>query len=130
MKRLSKAEEHLMGHIWKQKKSFLKDLISSYPKPQPAKTTLVTLLKRMQIKGYIDYQVFGNSRQYTASIEKEEYFSLYFKEIISHHFDNSIQEFATFLTHTLKLERIELDAFKKSIDREVSSKQNKDAVFF
>jgi BlaI family penicillinase repressor len=130
MNRLSRTEEQLMGHIWKLNKSFLKDLISSYPEPQPAKTTIATLLKRMQIKGYIDYQVFGNSRQYYALIEKEEYFSIHFKEIISHHFNNSIQELATFLTKTLKLERSELDIIKKTIEQEVKSKQNKDAVFF
>jgi len=130
MKRLSTAEELLMGYLWQKNKCFLKDLISSYPKPQPAKTTIVTLLKRMQNKGYIDYEVFGNSRQYFTLVEKEVYFAIYFKEIISNHFNNSIPEFAAFLTQTLKLERNDLDAFKKSIDQEVSIKQNKDAVFF
>lgn len=130
MKRLSNSEEQLMGYLWKQKKSFLKELISSYPKPQPAKTTIATLLKRMQEKGYIDYQVFGNSRQYFALIEKETYFSVYFKELIAHHFNNSIQELGTFLTQTMSMERSDLDALKKVIDQEVATKQNKDAVFF
>ncbi len=127
---LSKNEEQLMGYLWRQKKSFLKDLIISYPEPKPAKTTIATLLKRMQNKGYVDYHVFGNSRQYFPLIEKEDYFSVYFNDIISHHFNNSIQELGLFLVQSLKLERSELDALKKIIELEVSSKQNKDAVFF
>lgn len=130
MERLSKKEEYLMGYIWKHKKCFLKDLILSYPTPKPAKTTIATLLTRMQKKGYVDFQVFGNSRQYFTRIDKEEYFSIHFREIISHHFNNSIQELAIFLTQTLKLERSELDVLKKTIDQEVTIKQNKDAVFF
>jgi predicted transcriptional regulator len=130
MIRLSKSEELLMGHLWKQKKSFLKELISSYPEPQPAKTTIATLLKRMQIKGYVDYHVFGNSRQYFALIEREDYFSVYFKEIISHHFNKSISEFTLFLTQILQLERDDLDTLKKTIDQEMILKRNKDAVFY
>ncbi|MCD6178466.1 MAG: BlaI/MecI/CopY family transcriptional regulator [Bacteroidales bacterium] len=127
---LSKSEEQLMGYIWKNKKSFLKELISFYPEPQPAKTTIATLLKRMQKKGYVDYQLFGNSRQYFALIGREDYFSIYFKEIISHHFNGSIPEFTLFLTKMLKLERNELNTLKKTIDKEVLLKRNKDAVFY
>lgn len=130
MKHLSKREEQLMGYLWKHKKSFLKELISAYPDPQPAKTTIATLLSRLTNKGYVDYHVFGNSRQYFALIEKEDHFSIYFKEIISQHFNNSIQEFGLFLTQTLNLERSELDALKKVIDLEVNIKQNKDAIFY
>ncbi len=130
MNRLSNSEEQLMGHIWKYKKAFLKELISTYPEPKPAKTTIATLLKRMQIKGYVDYQVFGNSRQYFALVEKEAYFSTYFKEIIVHHFNNSIQELGVFLTQILELDRSELDVLKNTINQELISKQNKDAVFF
>ena len=130
MIRLSKSEERLMGYLWKHKKSFLKELIISYPEPQPAKTTIATLLKRMQKKGYVDYQLFGNSRQYFALTGREDYFSIYFKEIISHHFNGSIPEFTLFLTKMLKLERNELNTLKKTIDKEVLLKRNKDAVFY
>ncbi|MCD6090274.1 MAG: BlaI/MecI/CopY family transcriptional regulator [Bacteroidales bacterium] len=130
MNNLSRSEEQLMGYLWKHKKAFLKDLILSHPKPQPAKTTVATLLKRLQIKGFVNYQIFGNSRQYFALIEKEDYFSIRFKEIISHHFNNSIPEFTSFITQTLKLDRLELDALKKTIDKEVTTKRNKDAVFY
>lgn len=130
MKNLSKSEDELMGYLWKHKKSFLKELIAAYPEPRPAKTTIATLLKRIQKKGFIDYQIFGNSRQYYSLISKEEYFTIRFKEIIRHHFNNSIPEFTTFITQTLKLDRIELETLKQTIDKEVIIKRNKDAVFY
>jgi len=130
MKNLSKSEEQLMSYLWISKNLFLKDLISLYPDPKPAKTTIATLLKRLQVKGFVKYTVFGNSRQYTAVIEKEEYLSLRFKEIITLHFKDSIADFTAFITHTLKLDRTELSALKKTIDQEVITHRNKDAVFY
>jgi BlaI family transcriptional regulator, penicillinase repressor len=63
MIKLSKAEEQLMELIWQQEKIFLKDLVEAHPDPKPASTTVATLLKRMQDKGFVGYELFGNSRQ-------------------------------------------------------------------
>jgi len=130
MKNLSKSEEELMAYLWQHEKCFLKDLITAYPEPRPAKTTIATLLKRIQEKGFIAYQIFGNSRQYYPLINKEIYLNARFKEIISLHFNNSIPEFTSFITQTLKIERSELEKLKQTIDREVNLKRNKDAVFY
>src|SRR5471032_1432199 len=72
---LTKAEEKLMELIWKQEKVFLKDIIDAYPDPKPAGTTIATLLKRMQDKGFVAYTTFGNSRQYYPLVKKSAYFS-------------------------------------------------------
>lgn len=61
---LTKSEEELMQHLWKIEKAFMKDLLECYPEPKPATTTVATLLKRMQEKGYIEYKQLGRSRQY------------------------------------------------------------------
>ncbi len=50
---LSNAEEQLMQLLWKQEKAFMKDLVEAYPEPKPAVTTVATLLKRMQDKGFV-----------------------------------------------------------------------------
>ncbi len=75
MNQLSKTEEQLMEYIWKHGKVFMKDLIDCYPEPKPASTTIATLLKRMQDKGFIGYTFYGNSREYYPLIEKSNYFS-------------------------------------------------------
>jgi predicted transcriptional regulator len=38
----------------------MKELIEKYPDPKPATTTIATLLKRMQDKGFVAYNLFGN----------------------------------------------------------------------
>jgi len=63
---LSRSEEQIMEFIWKQETVYLKDLVDSFPEPRPAATTVATLLKRMQDKGFVAYAMQGNSRQYYA----------------------------------------------------------------
>ena len=120
---LSKAEEQLMEQIWRQEKVFMKDLIESYPDPKPAATTIATLLKRMQDKGFVAYTLFGNSRQYYPLVKKADYFSKYVKGIIRNFFDNSPAQFASFFTTTTNLSTEELEELKKIVDQEIKRKK-------
>ncbi|HEX8332222.1 MAG TPA: BlaI/MecI/CopY family transcriptional regulator [Segetibacter sp.] len=120
---LSKSEEQLMEVIWKHRKVFLKELIDSYPDPKPATTTIATLLKRMQDKGFVGYTLFGNSRQYHALVKKEDYFSKHVKGMIKNYFGNSALQFASFFTSTSNLTTTELEELRKIIDKEIKKKK-------
>lgn len=121
--KLSAAEESIMELIWRQGKVFMKDLIEQLPEPKPAATTVATLLKRMQEKGFVGYELFGNSRQYHALVKKEAYLSKQFKGIIKNSFDNSALQFASFFTTTSNLTADELEELKKIINAEIKKKK-------
>lgn len=120
---LSKTEEQVMEIIWQQDKAFLKDLINNYPEPKPAATTIATLLKRMQDKGFVAYTLFGNSRQYYPLVKKSEYFSKHVNGLIKNFFDNSALQFASFFTTTTNLTTAELEDLKKIVDHEIKRKK-------
>lgn len=120
---LSKTEEQVMEIIWQQDKAFLKDLINNYPEPKPAATTIATLLKRMQDKGFVAYTLFGNSRQYYPLVKKSEYFSKHVNGLIKNFFDNSALQFASFFTTTTNLTTAELEDLKKIVDQEIKRKK-------
>jgi predicted transcriptional regulator len=120
---LSKSEEQLMEHIWKQEKVFMKELIENYPNPKPATTTIATLLKRMQDKGFVAYTLFGNSRQYYPLVKKSDYFSKHVKGIIKNYFDNSPMQFASFFTTSTNLSTSELEDLKKIVESEIKRKR-------
>lgn len=120
---LSKTEEHLMEMIWQRDTVFMKELIESYPDPKPAATTIATLLKRMQDKGFVGYTLFGNSRQYYPLIKKSDYFSKHVNSIIKNFFDNSALQFASFFTKETNLTPSELEDLKKIVDQEVKRKK-------
>ncbi len=121
--KLSKTEEQIMEHIWENEKIFLKDLIECLPDPKPATTTVATLLKRMQDKGFVGYNLLGNSRQYYPLVKKTEYFSKHVKGIIKNYFGNSALQFASFFTKTSNLSTSELEDLKKIIDKEIKRKE-------
>ena len=119
---LTKTEEQLMEVIWQADRIFLKDIIDSYPEPKPASTTIATLLKRMQDKGFVGYELFGNSRQYYPLVKKKDYFSKQVKGIIKNYFGDSALQFASFFTTTSNLSAKELEALKDVIDKEIKKK--------
>ncbi len=121
--KLSKTEEKLMELIWKKENAFLKDLIDSYPDPKPASSTIATLLKRMQDKGFVGYKLYGNSRQYFPLVNKVDYFSKHVKGIIKNYFSNSALQFASFFTATSNLTSRELEELKSMIDKEIKKKK-------
>lgn len=119
---LTKTEEDLMNYLWKLEKAFMKDLLEAYPEPKPANTTVATLLKRMADKGFIAYNLFGNSREYYPLVKKKEYFSKHVNGLIKNFFNDSSSQFASFFTKETNLTKEELQELRKIIDTEIKNK--------
>lgn len=120
---LSKAEEQVMEYLWSAEKIFFKDLLEKFPEPKPAGTTVATLLKRMQDKGFVGYTLHGNSRQYYPLIKKEQYFSKHVNSMIKSFFNDSAMQFASFFTTATNLSEKELEDLKKIIDQQLKKKK-------
>lgn len=120
---LSKAEEQLMHLLWKQKRAFMKDLIDASPEPKPASTTVATLLKRMQDKGFVDYAQEGRSREYFPLIKKKDYFSKQVNGLIKSFFNDDTAQFASFFTQETNLSKKELEELRMVIDSEIKKKK-------
>ncbi|MGB5370334.1 MAG: BlaI/MecI/CopY family transcriptional regulator [Flavobacteriaceae bacterium] len=119
---LSKSEEELMNFLWKHKKAFMKDLLDAYPEPKPATTTIATLLKRMQDKGFVAYKSLGRSREYYPLVKKKDYFSKHVNGLIKNFFNDSPAQFASFFAQETDLSKTELEALKELIDSELKKR--------
>lgn len=120
--KLSKAEEQLMQLLWEKDRAYMKDLIDGYPEPRPAATTVATLLKRMQDKGFVDYTQIGRAREYFALVRKQDYFSKQVNGLIKNFFNDSASQFASFFTKEANLSKVELEELRKLIDEEIKTK--------
>jgi len=119
---LSKTEEQLMEILWKLDKAFMKEILDEFDDPIPANSTILTLLKRMQDKGYVAYQTFGNSRQYYTLVSKDAYFQNRVNGMIKNFFNNSPLQFASFFTKSTDLSKTELEELKNIIDEKLHNK--------
>ncbi|WP_428741344.1 BlaI/MecI/CopY family transcriptional regulator [Tenacibaculum sp.] len=120
---LSKTEEQVMQYLWKLKRAFMKDLLTEFPEPKPATTTVATLLKRMKDKGFVDYTLDGKSREYFPLVKKSDYFSKHVNGLIKNFFNNSASQFASFFAEKTDLSVSELEDLKKIIDQQIKKQQ-------
>ncbi|CAL2104648.1 Penicillinase repressor [Tenacibaculum sp. 190130A14a] len=120
---LSKTEEQVMQLLWKLEKAFMKDLLAEFPEPKPATTTVATLLKRMKDKGFVDYTLYGKSREYFPLVKKSDYFSKHVNGLIKNFFNNSASQFASFFTSETNLTVTELEELKKLIDNQIEQQK-------
>ncbi len=67
---LTKAEEQVMKYLWRIEKGFIRDIINEYPDPKPATTTVITLLKRMIDKGFVQFRQYGINREYFPIVKR------------------------------------------------------------
>lgn len=125
MKELTKAEEHVMQHLWGLKKAYLKDIVEQYPEPRPAYTTISTVVNVLVKKGFIDYDTHGKAREYRPMISKDKYKKQSFKGLVNNFFDNSTKQFASFFTQKSELSVAELKEIRALIDEQIT-KQKQD----
>ncbi len=119
---LSKTEEQLMELIWEKHPLYFKDLLESIPEPKPAATTVATLLKRMQEKGFVGYILRGNSREYYPLVKKEKYFKEHVNGLIHNFFSGNPVQFASFFAKSSGLTAEQLEELKAIVEQEIQKK--------
>ena len=117
--KLTEAEKDIMEILWKKEKAFMKDILEDFQDPKPAPTTIATLLKRMQNKNLVDYQTYGNSREYFPLVKKEDYFQKEMSSMIDRFFNSSLSQFASFFTSNSKLSQKQLKELRDMIEKQI-----------
>jgi predicted transcriptional regulator len=120
---LTKAEEQIMQILWKIEKGFIKDILEHYKKPKPAYTTIATILKIMDKKGFVSYKTYGNTYQYYPLITKKEYSKKQLNKVFSKHFENSIEDVVTYFADNNKVNVSDIDAAIKALE-EIKEKKS------
>ena len=124
MKALNPTELQVMEFLWKLEEAFMKDIVSAYPNPKPAYTTVSTLVNRMVGKGYIGFEKIGRDKRYFPLLKKHVYFQNHLKGIIGQFFNNSAGQFASFFTKNTKMSVEELETLQQLVDEQLKLHEN------
>lgn len=117
MNKLTAKEEEIMGFFWLKGPLFVKQLLEFYDDPKPHYNTLSTIVRGLEEKGFIAYQVFGNTYQYYAAISEEEYRRGTLKGVVSKYFNNSFIQVVSTLIEEEELSVEELKELIRKIEQ-------------
>jgi predicted transcriptional regulator len=110
MEQLTPQEEQLMLYVWERGKGFVKDFRQMYTgEPKPPYTTVATIMKKLEVKGYVAARLYGNTYEYRPKIKKDKYKSQYVADAVSLFFQNSYKEMVSFFAKEEKLTEKDLD---------------------
>ena len=86
MKQLTKAEEQVMQILWDIDEGIVKDVVENFKNPKPAYTTVATVFKVLENKGFVTKRKIANTHMYKPLISKEEYTKLQFSSLLKNYF--------------------------------------------
>lgn len=100
LKPLTRAESELMNLLWNQPQGVtINDLVTLYPEPQPARTTVATFLKILEAKGYVEHRrVDGTGRTFVYSplLTRERYVTCVLRDVKDTMFGSSMKKMLSF----------------------------------
>jgi predicted transcriptional regulator len=100
MRPLTRAESELMNLLWDQTQGVtINDLVALYPEPQPARTTIGTLFKILEAKGYVEHRrVDGTGRTFVYSplLTRERYVTCVLRDVKETMFGSSVKKMLSF----------------------------------
>lgn len=91
MEELTKAEEKAMKILWSIRRGLIRDIVGEYSEPRPAYTTVATIIKILENKGFVGRSAIANTFEYFPLIKEEEYSKKYMKSFVKRYFSNSFK---------------------------------------
>ncbi len=114
MERLTKVEEDIMYMFWDYGASTVSGLIKEMPDPKPPHSTISSIVRILEKKGFLNHKAYGRTYEYYNIIAKEEYSKFSIKKLVNNYFKGSYKELVSFLA---KDEDINLKDMQDILDK-------------
>jgi len=119
MKKLTRAEEHVMQILWEMEEGLVKDVIEQFPDPKPAYNTVSTVIRVLEKKGFVAHKAYGNTYLYYPLVKKEEYARIHFMDFMKEYFNDSFPKMAAFFAREKNLDISEMEEILKMTEEEI-----------
>jgi predicted transcriptional regulator len=95
--KLTKAEEEVMQLLWEHEPATVTQLLDHFEDKKPAHSTVSTIIRILEDKGFVDHKAYGRAHVYHSIISKEEYSRFSLKEMVMKYFHGSMEKMVSFL---------------------------------
>lgn len=126
MENLTTREEEIMQILWDLKKALVRDIMDKLEKPIPPYTTISSIVRILERKGFVGHKPYGKTHEYYPLITKAEYRKRKFKRFITEYFDNSIESVVSFLVKEEKIRPEEIEELTRMITKESENTNQND----
>jgi len=109
MKNLTKAEEQIIQILWKFGKATTKEILQELPDPKPAITTVSTIVRILESKGFVGHEPFKRGYIYYPILKKEEYAKQSLGKMLTNYFDGSYKKMLSFFVKDGEMSMQELE---------------------
>lgn len=86
--------------------------------PMPPHSTVSTLVRSLQDKGFVDYKAYGRTHEYFPKVKKEDYSKLRLNSLVSNYFDGSMKRLVSFIVKENDLSLKELTELMQKLEEE------------
>lgn len=117
LEKLTKQEEAAMLAIWQTGKGFIRDILDNHIEPRPHYNTLVSTIKNLEKKGYVNHKQVGISNEYFPLIKEADYKKQFLTNVVKNHFSNSYKELVAFFAEEKKISAEELKEIINMIEQ-------------
>lgn len=114
---LTESELRLMNVLWERGPSTVKDVLDALPADPPlAYTTILTTLRILEEKGYLDHEKDGRAFLYKPLVPRDQARQSALRHVLSRFFENSAEQLVSNLLKSEKLSSAEMKRLRKLIE--------------
>ncbi|MGI4833346.1 MAG: BlaI/MecI/CopY family transcriptional regulator [Janthinobacterium lividum] len=107
---LTRAEEQVMQILWHLGPSAVKDVLAELPAPAPALTTVSTIVRILEQKGFVGYEPVGRGYRYYPLVAQDDYRRFSLRKLLRGYFGGSFGQLVSFFAQDENLDATQLDA--------------------
>jgi len=116
MEEINSNEELIMRILWKLEKGLVRDILAEMDDPKPPYTTVSSIVRLLEKKGYIGHKAYGKTYEYFPLISQSVYKKHRFNKMVNHFFEGSVGNVLSFMVKEKKLSTEEVEELKDLID--------------
>ena len=118
MKKLTKAEEEIMYHIWEMEKCTVSDILKKLGTPKPPHSSISSIVRILEKKEFVSHKAYGRTYEYFPIVEKKEYTKSSLSNLVSNYFGGSVNSLVSFLVKEKDLSIKELGEIMEQLEKE------------
>ena len=116
MERLTKSEEEIMRHIWDKERCTVSEIILEFNDPKPPHSTISSIVRILEKKGFVDHKAYGRTYEYFAVISKDSYSKGSLRKLVGDYFGGSMNQLVSFLVKEDALDKEDLEKIISEFD--------------